>query len=212
MGIRRRGTPKGNEFAELGIYFRTSKEALNKNQADNCNTRTRLKKTGQLGLLKMLDFSGCLDYRQITSVDHETLKGAVSPLNIDSFIEFHQSNLTKVHPAGWLANNYDPISMWQAGAQVATLNLDTEDKEVQVNNAMFRDTNGGCGYVLKPDSLLTSQESSCVITIKILEGRHLKTLKNSNEQLTSPNIVVMFAFTLFNNDLADNVLTETLPR
>ena len=155
------------------------------------------------GLLKKLDWSDCLDYNQITSVDNvaSEVKGIISPFNVESFIEFHQSFLTKVHPvartAGWNTSNYDPIPIWESGVQAASLNLHAEDTEVQgscnpiqVNNAMFRDTNGGSGYVLKPDRLMTSPETSCIITLKILEGRHLKTLKSPHSQLLCPHIEV----------------------
>ena len=88
--------------------------------------------------------------------------------------------------------------MWKAGVQAVTLNLpvlDTQDREIhglpiQVNNAMFRDTNGGCGYVLKPEGLATSPETSYLVTLKILEGRHLKSLKHPREQLLSPHLEV----------------------
>ena len=156
------------------------------------------------GLLKKLDWSDCLDYNQITSVDNvaSEVKGIISPFNVESFIEFHQSFMTKVHPKlthsfSTPSANYDPIPIWQSGVQAATLNLHAEEKEVQgtcnpiqVNNAMFLDTNGGCGYVEKPERLMTCLETSCIITLKILEGRHLKTLKHPREQLLSPHLEV----------------------
>ena len=191
------------DLADLVIYGRSTKMTLDKNHAEKCNTRTRLRKAGQIGLLKKLDWSDCLDYKQMTSVDNLTLNRNISPFNIKSFIEFHQSFLTKVHPgvtAAW-KQNYDPIPIWQSGVQAATVNLHLEEKQVygscnpiQVNNAMFLDTNGGSGYVLKPERLMTSPETSletsCIITLKILEGRHLKTLKPPRELLYCPHIEV----------------------
>ena len=181
------------DLSDLVIYGRTSKATLDKNQAERCNTRTKLRHGGRIGLLRKVDWSDCIDHNQITTVDNVTLKKNLSPFNIESFIEFHQSFLTKVDPTG---SNYDPIPMWQAGVQAVALNVHTEDKviqrlPIQVNNAMFLDTNGSCGYVLKPKRLWTSTETSCIITLKILEGRHLKTLKNPREQLTCPHTEVM---------------------
>ena len=189
------------ELADLVIYGRPSKMKLDKNHAEKCNTRTRLRKAGQIGLLQKLDWSDCPDYKQMTSVDNSTLLNRnISPFNIEHFIEFHQSFLTKVHPAassartGW--KNYDPIPIWQSGVQAASLNLHLHLQvpgscnPIQVNNAMFLDTNGGSGYVLKPERLITSPETSCIITLKILEGRHLKTLKPPKEQLLCPHVEV----------------------
>ena len=188
------------ELADLVIYGR-SKMRLDQEHAERCNARIRLKKADQLGLLKKLDWTDCLDYKQITSVDNVNLNRNISSFTIEPFIEFHQSFLTKVHPAartgGWHSSNYDPIPIWESGVQAASLNLHAEKKEVpglcnpiQANNAMFLDTNGGCGYVLKPERLMTSPETSCIITLKVLEGRHLKTLKSPNSQLFCPHIEV----------------------
>ena len=192
----------GTELADLVIF--ESKVTLDKNLAERCNTRTRLKRGGQFGLIRKLDWSDCLDHTQITTVDNVALKvkGNITPFNIGSFIEFHQSFMTKVYPPkahsfSTPTANYDPIPIWQSGVQAATLNLHADEKEVQgtcnpiqVNNAMFLDTNGGCGYVEKPERLMTCLETSCIITLKILEGRHLKTLKHPREQLLSPHLEV----------------------
>ena len=187
------------ELADLVIFDMEPKATLEKKQAEKCNNRTKLTKAGQVGLLRKLDWSDCPNHNQITSVDNVVLKKNISLLNIDSFFEFHKSYLTEVHPGGSIRDlNYDPIPMWKAGVQAVTLNLPvlgTQDREIhglpiQVNNAMFRDTNGGCGYVLKPEGLATSPETSCIITLKILEGRHLKAVTTLREQLFSPHIEV----------------------
>ena len=212
-----RKTTLGTELAELMIHGRPSKMKLDKKRIERCNDRTRLRKEGKVGLLQKLDWSNCLDYNQITSADNDALKRSLHydqvtsvgndvqrtisfPFNMESLIEFHQSFLTMVHPAGskGLNSNYDPIPIWQSGVQAATLNLHIEEKQtqgscnpIQVNNAMFLDTNGGSGYVLKPERLMTSPETSCIITLKILEGRHLKTLKPPKETLFGPHLEVL---------------------
>ena len=187
------------ELADLVIFDMEPKATLEKKQVEKCNNQKKLTKAGQVGLLRKLDWSDCPNHNQITSVDNVALKKNISLLNINSFFEFHKSYLTEVHPGGSIRDlNYDPIPMWKAGVQAVTLNLpvlDTQDREIhglpiQVNNAMFRDTNGGCGYVLKPEGLVTSPETSCIITLKILEGRHLKAVTTLREQLFSPHIEV----------------------
>jgi len=49
-------------------------------------------------------------------------------------------------------SNYNPVPFWGAGCQMVSLNYQTNDTALQMNEALFR-KNGGCGYVLKPPML-----------------------------------------------------------
>ena len=108
--------------------------------------------------------------------------------NIDAFNEYHRKYLSKVFPR---QNNFNPIPMWEAGVQMVSQHrqesgIPQQVNPVQVNRAMFA-TNGRCGYVLKPDPSGTS----CIITLKIIEGRHLYTVKPPQEEFLIPHIKVI---------------------
>ncbi|XP_076043012.1 1-phosphatidylinositol 4,5-bisphosphate phosphodiesterase delta-4-like isoform X13 [Oratosquilla oratoria] len=73
----------------------------------------------------------------------------------DDFIKFTQRQICKIYPLGTRtdSSNLKPYPFWTVGAQVVTLNMQTEDKPNFYNDALFR-SNGNCGYVLKPDILI----------------------------------------------------------
>ena len=135
----------------------------------------------------MLKERKIMSYKQITSIDYDTLHGILSSSNIEAFMSFHQTILSHVFLRSAL--NQNPIPMWQSGAQAVAVNLQTSGTDLQTTNAMFA-TNGRCGYVLKPDQLMTGEETSCIITLKVLEGRHLRTLKPPNASFDSPHVQV----------------------
>jgi len=101
----------------------------------------------------------------------------------EEFVKFTRRQISKIYPLGTRtsSSNLKPYPFWSVGAQVVTLNMQTEDKPTFYNEAMFR-SNGNCGYVLKPDILrglapynptcLTSSTAK-VLRITILSGQHL---------------------------------------
>ena len=62
-----------------------------------------------------------------------------------------ERQLVRTYPKGvrFDSSNYDPFIMWVHGIQMATLNFQTLDTYMHLNQGFFR-LNGGCGYVLKP--------------------------------------------------------------
>ncbi|XP_062202676.1 phosphoinositide phospholipase C 2-like isoform X1 [Phragmites australis] len=72
-------------------------------------------------------------------------------------IRFTQKNILRVYPKGTRVNssNYDPMNAWTHGAQMVAFNMQGHDKALRLMQGFFR-ANGGCGYVKKPDFLLTS--------------------------------------------------------
>ena len=62
-----------------------------------------------------------------------------------------ERQLVRTYPKGirFDSSNYDPFIMWAHGIQMATLNFQTLDTYMHLNQGFFR-LNGGCGYVLKP--------------------------------------------------------------
>ena len=126
------------------------------------------------------------------------MKPVLTVNNIDAFIQFHEDILSKVYPGGSFRSMRDPKPMWLAGTQMVGLNLHDNSWQnlsyISTNNAMFA-SNGGCGYVLKPNVLLTGPETTCILTLKIVEARHLRSFKFINEQLFEPHIRVSSCLT-----------------
>ena len=62
-----------------------------------------------------------------------------------------ERQLVRTYPKGirFDSSNYDPMQMWKCGVQVVSLNFQTLDIHMHLNQGFFRQ-NGGCGYVLKP--------------------------------------------------------------
>ncbi|KAK3135935.1 hypothetical protein QOZ80_5BG0425520 [Eleusine coracana subsp. coracana] len=72
-------------------------------------------------------------------------------------IRFTQKNILRIYPKGTRVNssNYDPMNAWTHGAQMVAFNMQGHDKALRLMQGFFR-ANGGCGYVKKPDFLLTT--------------------------------------------------------
>lgn len=51
------------------------------------------------------------------------------------------------------SSNYNPVLAWYVGSQLVALNFQTSDVPLILNDGMFRQ-NQGCGYILKPPSVL----------------------------------------------------------
>ncbi|KAL3611264.1 hypothetical protein D5086_002284 [Populus alba] len=73
-------------------------------------------------------------------------------------IRFTQRNLLRVYPKGTriTSSNYNPFVGWAHGAQMVAFNMQGYGKHLWVMQGMFK-ANGGCGYVKKPDFLLSNE-------------------------------------------------------
>ncbi|XP_022150958.1 phosphoinositide phospholipase C 6-like isoform X2 [Momordica charantia] len=78
-------------------------------------------------------------------------------------IRFTQKNILRIYPKGTRVNssNYKPQNAWLHGAQMVAFNMQGHGKSLSLMRGMFR-SNGGCGYVKKPDFLLTVDPDSKV--------------------------------------------------
>ena len=115
------------------------------------------------------------------------------------FLWYHQVQLSRIYPKAQRvdSSNYNPMSMWNVGSQMAALNFQTGDKPMQLNAARFM-INGGCGYVLRPNYMFESSynpydpASFCsdakLLVIRILAARHLT--RKSRKGMVSPYIEV----------------------
>ncbi|XP_076043014.1 1-phosphatidylinositol 4,5-bisphosphate phosphodiesterase delta-4-like isoform X15 [Oratosquilla oratoria] len=115
----------------------------------------------------------------------------------DDFIKFTQRQICKIYPLGTRtdSSNLKPYPFWTVGAQVVTLNMQTEDKPNFYNDALFR-SNGNCGYVLKPDILIGKEpfvhsqlenRQTKVLRVKIISGQHLPASEKKGD-ITDPYI------------------------
>ncbi|KDP46487.1 hypothetical protein JCGZ_08459 [Jatropha curcas] len=71
-------------------------------------------------------------------------------------VRFTQKNILRIYPKGIRidSSNYKPMNGWLHGAQMVALNMQGYGKSLWLMHGMFR-SNGGCGYVKKPDFLMT---------------------------------------------------------
>ncbi|KAI7744582.1 hypothetical protein M8C21_017209 [Ambrosia artemisiifolia] len=71
-------------------------------------------------------------------------------------VRFTQRNILRVYPKGirFDSSNYNPLVGWMHGAQMVAFNMQGYGRSLWLMQGMFRG-NGGCGYIKKPDFLLT---------------------------------------------------------
>uniref|UniRef100_A0A3Q3FA19 Phosphoinositide phospholipase C n=1 Tax=Labrus bergylta TaxID=56723 RepID=A0A3Q3FA19_9LABR len=76
------------------------------------------------------------------------------------FVQHNQKFLSRIYPAGsrTSSSNYNPQEFWNVGSQLVALNFQSLGLAMDLNDGRFQD-NGGCGYVLKPPVLMSSQRS-----------------------------------------------------
>lgn len=125
-----------------------------------------------------------------------------------SFAKYNKNQLSRVYPKGSRmdSSNYDPMPMWNCGCQMVSLNYQTPDRSMQLNEGRFM-RNGRCGYILQPDVMRTKDYSpfskQCLkdidpltLTITVLGARHL--LK-SGRGYTCPFVEIEIAGTETDN-------------
>ncbi|XP_043243202.1 1-phosphatidylinositol 4,5-bisphosphate phosphodiesterase-like isoform X2 [Amphibalanus amphitrite] len=68
------------------------------------------------------------------------------------FVNYNKRQMSRIYPKGTRADssNYMPQIFWNAGCQMVSLNFQTPDLPMQLNQGKF-EYNGNCGYQLKPD-------------------------------------------------------------
>ena len=87
---------------------------------------------------------------QVPSLNEHTAKKLCrkSPLPVVSFTE---SQLMRSYPAGMRidSSNFNPLTFWAFGLQMAAINYQTDDMGSAINTAFF-EQNGSCGLIKKP--------------------------------------------------------------
>ncbi|KHJ40937.1 Phosphatidylinositol-specific phospholipase C, X domain protein [Trichuris suis] len=68
------------------------------------------------------------------------------------FSSYNKRQMSRIYPKGGRvdSSNYLPQIFWNAGCQMVSLNFQTPDLAMQLNQGKF-EYNGNCGYLLKPD-------------------------------------------------------------
>lgn len=72
-----------------------------------------------------------------------------------ALVRHNMKYMMRVYPNGWrvASTNFDPLTYWRRGVQMAALNWQTHDLGMQMNDAMFAAGTDLTGYVLKPSGL-----------------------------------------------------------
>ncbi|KAF4526440.1 hypothetical protein B566_EDAN015072 [Ephemera danica] len=76
------------------------------------------------------------------------------------FVNYNKRQMSRIYPKGTRADssNYMPQVFWNAGCQMVSLNFQTPDLPMQLNQGKF-EYNGNCGYLLKPDFMRRADRS-----------------------------------------------------
>ena len=91
--------------------------------------------------------------------------------------EYNKDHMSRTYPAGGRvdSSNYNPLVAWSVGSQLVALNFQTDDSAMTLNDGRFRE-NGGCGYILKPPSVMPIDKEEhnpgdrVTLHIKVLSG------------------------------------------
>lgn len=90
-------------------------------------------------------------HHNMSSFAETTGIGLLKQQAID-FVNYNKRQMSRIYPKGTRADssNYMPQVFWNAGCQMVSLNFQTSDLPMQLNQGKF-EYNGNCGYLLKPD-------------------------------------------------------------
>ncbi|KAI3815979.1 hypothetical protein L1987_15663 [Smallanthus sonchifolius] len=88
------------------------------------------------------------------SLSEQALQKAASLYGVD-IVRFTQKYILRVFPKGTrvTSTNFRPLTAWMHGAQMVAFNMQGYGRSLWMMHGMFR-SNGGCGYVRKPDFLM----------------------------------------------------------
>lgn len=96
-------------------------------------------------------------YNHVFSIGERTFKKLTEPgSSSKQLLEEHNMRcLMRVYPSFHriASTNFEPLSFWRRGVQMAALNWQTYDLGQQLNEAMFTGGDNRTGYVLKPSEL-----------------------------------------------------------
>jgi phosphatidylinositol phospholipase C delta len=121
-----------------------------------------IKVLGELGVYSAgLKFRGfdtpeSKTYNHVFSFMEQTFaQNSKTPETKRALVRHNMRHMMRVYPNGWrvASTNFDPLTYWRRGVQMAALNWQTYDLGMQMNYAMFAGGTDTSGYVLKPSGL-----------------------------------------------------------
>lgn len=123
--------------------------------------------------------------RVVSTSETKYLRWVKSEHLVQQWVIWNESRLSRIFPKGTRidASNYDPSAAWGAGNQVVALNFQTKGVAMQLNDSKFRE-NGNCGYVLKPQYMISrdaAPEPGVILDVHILSGQQLPKLRGGEE-------------------------------
>uniref|UniRef100_A0AAQ5ZCP0 Phosphoinositide phospholipase C n=1 Tax=Amphiprion ocellaris TaxID=80972 RepID=A0AAQ5ZCP0_AMPOC len=137
--------------------------------------------------VKFVSFSHSKDNQNCyenTSMAEKKARKLAKASGLD-FVQHNQKFLSRIYPAGsrTSSSNFNPQEFWNVGSQLVALNFQSLGLPMDLNDGRFQD-NGGCGYILKPVVLTSSQRSfdpSCSqhslkpthLLLKVISGSNL---------------------------------------
>ena len=88
---------------------------------------------------------------RMSSFPETTAYGYIKTQAIE-FVNYNKRQLSRLYPKGARvdSSNFMPQLFWNSGCQLVSLNFQTTDLPMQLNQGKF-EYNGNCGYLLKPD-------------------------------------------------------------
>ena len=88
---------------------------------------------------------------RMSSFPETTALGYIKTQPIE-FVNYNKRQLSRLYPKGSRvdSSNFMPQLFWNSGCQLVSLNFQTPDLPMQLNQGKF-EYNGNCGYLLKPD-------------------------------------------------------------
>jgi len=90
----------------------------------------------------------------ISSLKEKKSQDAIAKYG-ETFKFYHREHMTRVYPLVQEKNMCKPMAPWLAGVQMVALNFQaTDDEAMLLNEGIFRNQNGGFGYVVKPKCAL----------------------------------------------------------
>ncbi|XP_069564218.1 1-phosphatidylinositol 4,5-bisphosphate phosphodiesterase zeta-1-like isoform X1 [Brachyistius frenatus] len=114
------------------------------------------------GSVKFISFSHAKDnqncYENTSMAEKKARK--LTKASGPDFVQHNQRFISRIYPAAsrTSSSNYNPQEFWNMGSQIVALNFQSLGLPMDLNDGRFQD-NGGCGYVLKPAVLRSSQKS-----------------------------------------------------
>lgn len=111
--------------------------------------------------------------------------------NAIEFVNYNKRQMSRIYPKGGRvdSSNYMPQIFWNAGCQMVSLNFQTPDLSMQLNQGKF-EYNGACGYLLKPDFMRRSDRTfdpfsetpvdgviAATVSVQVISGQFLSDKK-----------------------------------